>query len=100
MAASFTNKISCKKRSSIGEVIDEGYLLSRIADIVSEATRQVKKNILSEFSECIGCCKVQILAWPRRALAVWGLTADDSWSSYGQIVKPLNIGGKRNSYLE
>jgi len=56
----FTNTISWKKRLSIGEVIDEGYLSSRIADIESEASRQVKKNMLSE---CIGCCKVQILAW-------------------------------------
>ena len=61
-------------RKGQGEVIDEGYLSSRIADIESEASRQ-EKHALGMYGMLQG--SDPRIAPLRRALAVWGLTADD-----------------------
>ena len=57
-----------------GEAIDEDYVSSRIADIETEASRQ-EKHALAMYGMLQG--SDPRIAPLRRALAVWGLTADD-----------------------
>lgn len=61
-------------RKSEGQSVDEEYIASRIADVEQEAARQ-EKDALSTYGMLHGTDpRVSPL---RRALAVWGLTADD-----------------------
>lgn len=61
-------------RKSQGHPVDEEYISSRIADVEQEAARQ-EKDALSTYGMLHGTDpRVSPL---RRALAVWGLTADD-----------------------
>ncbi|KAI0649410.1 fatty acid synthase [Trametes meyenii] len=61
-------------RKSQGSVLDEEYVSSRIADMEKEAARQ-EKDALSTYGMLEGAdARIAPL---RRALAVWGLTADD-----------------------
>ncbi|KZT67951.1 hypothetical protein DAEQUDRAFT_367722 [Daedalea quercina L-15889] len=61
-------------RKSQGSAVNEVYVASRIADIEQEAARQ-EKDALSSYGMLHGTDpRVSPL---RRALAVWGLTADD-----------------------
>lgn len=57
-----------------GEVIDDEYISSRISDIEKEAKRQ-EKDALAMYGMLEGADPR--IAPLRRALAVWGLTADD-----------------------
>jgi fatty acid synthase subunit alpha len=61
-------------RKAQGEVIDEDFVSSRIADIETEASRQ-EKHALAMYGMLQG--SDPRIAPLRRALAVWGLTADD-----------------------
>jgi fatty acid synthase subunit beta len=61
-------------RRAQGESIDQGYFSSRIADIEKEAVRQ-EKDTLAMYGMLEGTDPR--VAPLRRALAVWGLTADD-----------------------
>jgi fatty acid synthase subunit alpha, fungi type len=61
-------------RKQQGESIDQGYLSSRVADIEQEAVRQ-EKDALAMYGMLQGADPR--IAPLRRALAVWGLTADD-----------------------
>ena len=61
-------------RKGQGEAIDKDYLSSRIADIETEASRQ-EKHTLAMYGMLQG--SDPRIAPLRRALAVWGLTADD-----------------------
>jgi fatty acid synthase subunit beta len=63
-------------RKGQGEAIDEDYLSSRIADIESEASRQEKYALAFKLYGMLQGSDPRI-APLRRALAVWGLTADD-----------------------
>ena len=61
-------------RKSQGDAIDEDYLATRVADIEKEAARQ-EKDAIATYGMLEG---VDPRVAPlRRALAVWGLTADD-----------------------
>lgn len=61
-------------RKARGEDLDDGYLSSRVADIEKEAARQ-EKDAISTYGMIEGADpRISPL---RRALAVWGLTADD-----------------------
>ena len=61
-------------RKSQGEVVDDEYLSSRIADIEKEANRQ-EKDAMAMYGMLEGTdARISPL---RRALAVWGLTGDD-----------------------
>ena len=61
-------------RKSRGDAIDDNYISSRVTDIESEAARQ-EKDALSTYGMLEGVDpRISPL---RRALAVWGLTADD-----------------------
>lgn len=62
----------CKKAQ--GESMDKGYISSRVADIEKEAVRQ-EKDALAMYGMLEGTDPR--IAPLRRALAVWGLTADD-----------------------
>ena len=61
-------------RKAQGESIDQEYLSSRVADIEKEAVRQ-EKDALAMYGMLEGTDPR--IAPLRRALAVWGLTADD-----------------------
>ena len=61
-------------RKAQGEGIDEDHVSSRIADIETEAGRQ-EKHALAMYGMLQG--SDPRIAPLRRALAVWGLTADD-----------------------
>ena len=61
-------------RKGQGETIDEDYLSSRIVNIETEASRQ-EKHALAMYGMLQG--SDPRIAPLRRALAVWGLTADD-----------------------
>lgn len=63
-----------KYRKSLGEAIDEKYIASRVADVEAQAARQ-EKEALSTYGMLEG--SDPRIAPLRRALAVWGLTADD-----------------------
>jgi fatty acid synthase subunit alpha, fungi type len=61
-------------RKEQGEPADDEYFSSRVADIEKEASRQ-EKDALSSYGMLEGTDpRISPL---RRALAVWGLTADD-----------------------
>ena len=61
-------------RKSQGQPVDDEYIASRVADMEQEAARQ-EKDALSTYGMLHGTDpRVSPL---RRALAVWGLTADD-----------------------
>jgi fatty acid synthase subunit beta len=90
-----------------GEAVDEDYISSRIADIESEASRQ-EKHALAMYGMLEG--SDPRIAPLRRALAVWGLTADDvgvlsihgtstganvrDVSFHGFVSLKINTGGK------
>ena len=57
-----------------GEAVDEDYISSRIADLEIEASRQ-EKHALAMYGMLEG--SDPRIAPLRRALAIWGLTADD-----------------------
>ena len=94
-------------RKTQGETVDEEYVSSRIADLEAEASRQ-EKHALSMYGMLEG--SDPRIAPLRRALAVWGLTADDigvlsihgtstganvrGLSLHHHIVKLLFTGGK------
>lgn len=61
-------------RKSQGDSVDEDYVTSRVAQMEQEATRQ-EKDALSEYGMLTGT-DLQISPL-RRALAVFGLSADD-----------------------
>ena len=61
-------------RKAQGESVDEEYISSRIADLETEASRQ-EKHALAMYGMLEG--SDPRIAPLRRALAVWGLTADD-----------------------
>ena len=61
-------------RKAQGETVDEEYISSRIADLETEASRQ-EKDALLMYGMLAG--SDPRIAPLRRALAVWGLTADD-----------------------
>ena len=61
-------------RKSQGEAIDEKYIASRVADMEGEAARQ-EKDAIATYGMLEGADPR--IAPLRRALAVWGLTADD-----------------------
>ena len=61
-------------RKSQGEEIPNDYVPSRVSDIEAEATRQ-EKDAMSTYGMLEGTDPR--IAPLRRALAVWGLTADD-----------------------
>ncbi|KAH9856627.1 fatty acid synthase [Lenzites betulinus] len=61
-------------RKSQGSAVDESYISSRITDIEQEAARQ-EKDALGTYGMLEGADPR--IAPLRRALAVWGLTADD-----------------------
>lgn len=61
-------------RKAQGESIDQEYLSARVADIEKEAARQ-EKDALAMYGMLEGTDPR--IAPLRRALAVWGLTADD-----------------------
>ncbi|KAF8638240.1 hypothetical protein AX17_002262 [Amanita inopinata Kibby_2008] len=70
--AQLQDEIDCRK--SQGDDIADDYISCRIADIEAEATRQ-EKDALSTYGMLEGTDPR--IAPLRRALAVWGLTADD-----------------------
>lgn len=61
-------------RKSRGDTVDEKYIASRVADVEAEAARQ-EKEALATYGMLEGADPR--IAPLRRALAVWGLTADD-----------------------
>lgn len=61
-------------RKNAGEVVDQGYISTRIAHIEKEAAQQ-EKDALALYGMLEG--SDPHIAPLRRALAVWGLTADD-----------------------
>ena len=61
-------------RKAQGEVVDEDYISSRVADLETEANHQ-EKHALAMYGMLEG--SDPRIAPLRRALAVWGLTADD-----------------------
>ena len=61
-------------RKAQGEAVDEDYISSRIADLETEARSQ-EKHALAMYGMLEG--SDPRIAPLRRALAVWGLTADD-----------------------
>ncbi|RPD59601.1 fatty acid synthase [Lentinus tigrinus ALCF2SS1-6] len=61
-------------RKSRGDAVDDEYLATRIADIEKEAARQ-EKDALATYGMLEGVDPR--IAPLRRALAIWGLTADD-----------------------
>ena len=65
-------EIKCRKAQ--GEAVDEDYISSRIANIETEAGHQ-EKHALAMYGMLEG--SDPHIAPLRRALAVWGLTADD-----------------------
>jgi fatty acid synthase subunit alpha len=70
--AELRQEIECRKNQ--GESPDDEYVSSRIADIEKEAARQ-DKDALATYGMIEGVDpRISPL---RRALAVWGLTADD-----------------------
>jgi fatty acid synthase subunit alpha len=76
VASSRTQSIArgIEYRKAQGEAIDEDCISSRIADIETEASRQ-EKHALTMYGMLQG--SDPRIAPLRRALAVWGLTADD-----------------------
>lgn len=63
-----------KFRKSQSQDVDEDFFASRVADIEREAARQ-EKDALAVYGMLVG--SDERIAPMRRALAVWGLTADD-----------------------
>ena len=61
-------------RKSRGDAVDEEYVATRIADVEKEAARQ-EKDAIATYGMLEGADPR--IAPLRRALAVWGLTADD-----------------------
>ena len=100
----------CKSQN---EAVDEDYIASRIADLEKEAKRQ-EKDVLAMYGLLEGYDPR--IAPLRRALAVWGLNADDigvlsiHGTSTVANVRRLNdllqsnlktiVGGERDPHLE
>lgn len=61
-------------RKQAGEIVDDDYVSSRIVNLEKEASRQ-EKDALAMYGMLEG--SDPSIAPLRRALAVWGLTADD-----------------------
>ena len=101
-------------RRAHGELIDQDYFSFRVADVEKEAVRQ-EKDALAMYGMLEGTDPR--IAPLRRALAIWGLTADDigvlsihGTSTNANVRQPLPYqpflmqrlfaGGKRDQHLE